>query len=330
MANYSITVNSLATSNTAPTLTGTVVFDRSKGQSISVKVNYITYKLFAGNLGLDESVTPNIWKLHFSNALAPGIYGIEANILDSSVLENAGAASEIILATNTGGNLQITAPTAADLSRSVNNITIPQKVAIVSSLLNDVLKLPGSGGGSGVGGNPSVHPTVNDDITTGLSGRADRERDEDPRVKDKDKRQAANKLPLPPKQHPFNVVGAGGGGLGALSGLLSSAIGAASGAVSGLAAALGAPTSLADLSKVATGGTEFPSMGEATGKLGNMAAEQAASSDTTGLSMLSGTAATGYDPNVGMDGGFQTAQPVNPNATTFDPNVGMDGGFITV
>jgi hypothetical protein len=289
MANYSITVNSLATSNTAPTLTGTVVFDRSKGQSISVKVNYITYKLFAGNLGLDESVSPNIWKLHFSSPFAIGVYPVEANVLDASVLENAGAATEISLATNSGGSLQITGPTAADLSRSVNNITIPQKVAIVANLLNEVNKLPGSGGSGGVGGNPSVHPTVNDDITTGLPGRADRERDEDPRVKDKDKRQAANKLPLPPKQHPFNVVGAGGGGLGALSGLLSSAIGAASSAVGGLAAALGAPTSLADLSKVATGGTEFPSIDEAAGKLGKMAADQTAAGNDYGLTGLTPT-----------------------------------------
>jgi hypothetical protein len=284
MANYSITVNSLATSNTAPTLTGTVIFDRSKGQSISVKVNYITYKLFAGNLGLDESVSPNIWKLHFSSPLAIGVYPVEANVLDASVLENAGAATEIILATNSGGNLQITGPTAADLSRSVNNITIPQKVAIVANLLNEVNKLSGSGG---VGGNPSVHPTVHDDITTGLPGRADRERDEDPRVKDKDKRQAANKLPLPPKQHPFNVVGAGGGGLGALSGLLSSAIGAASGAVSGLAAALGAPASLGDLAGIATGGSVFPSMGEAMDKLGTMAGDQASGGNDFGLGGLS-------------------------------------------
>lgn len=309
MADYYITVNSLATSNTAPTLTGTVVFDRSKNQSISVKVNYITYKLFGGNLGLDESVTPNIWKLHFSNALVPGIYGIEANVLDSSVLENAGATSEIILATNTGGNLQITGPTTADLSRSVQNITIPQKVAIVSSLLNDVLKLSGSGGGSGVGGNPSVHPTVDDDITTSLPGRADRERDEDPRVKDKDKRQAANKIPLPPKSHPFNVVGAGGGGLGALSGLLSSVIGAASGAVSSLASSLGAPASLSDLAGITTGGSEFPSMKEAMDKLGTMAGNQASNGNDFGLGGLSA--------NTGIQNSNATTLTATANGNSF-------------
>ena len=50
----SITVNQLFTTNTAPTITGLVTLDRKKGDTINVRFNYELYRLFDGNLGLEE------------------------------------------------------------------------------------------------------------------------------------------------------------------------------------------------------------------------------------------------------------------------------------
>jgi hypothetical protein len=169
-------------------------------------------------------------------------------------------------------------------------MTIPQKVMLVAGLLDAVSKIPGGGGNSGVGGNPSVHPNIDDDSSTDLCARADKERDEEVTVKDKDKRQEANKIPKPPKKHPFGVVGAGGDGLGALGALVGAALGAKKGGLLGaLGGALaggalgntlsaftsGAPESLADLAEKATGGAMLPSMDDATKELGEAASTQA-------------------------------------------------------
>jgi hypothetical protein len=282
-ADYFIKVNPLSTYDSTPILTGTVKFDRLQNQTIEITVNYITYKLFQGNLGLDETVTPNVWKLHFSSPLYPGNYDVEARVID--VTNNI-----IIVSDNVYGELSIARPTLASPQVKSQSLTIPQKVALVAGLLNEVSKLPGSGGNSGVGGNPSVHPTVDDDCTTSLPGRADKEREEDPRVKDKDKRQKPNKIPKPPKSHPFPIVGSGGGPLGALGGLLGAALGGKAGgllgavggalagsALGGIISGLGGsvPSSLDDLAKIATGGTVLPSMESAAGDLEKAAAEQA-------------------------------------------------------
>jgi len=337
-ADYFINVNPLSTTSPTPILTGQVKFERQKNQTIYITVNYITYKLFDGNLGLDESVTPNVWKLHFSAALYPGTYDVEANVID--VTNNI-----IVVSDNVYGELVIQRPTVASIQYKQQSMTIPQKVALVAGLLDAVSKIPGGGGNSGVGGNPSVHPVEDDDGSTGLPGRADKERDTDPRVTSKDARQKANKIPRPPIKHPFGVVGAGGDGLGALGGLIGAALGAAKGGVLGaLGGALaggalggvlssltsGAPSSLADLANAATGGSVLPSMDEATGKLGEAAStaatEAAKSSDN--LSMLSGSIKAGsFDPNIGLESSFQTAQQVNPNATVYNPNIGMDLAF---
>jgi hypothetical protein len=337
-ADYFINVKPLATTSTMPILTGQVKFERLKNQTIEITVNYITYKLFDGNLGLDETVTPNVWKLHFSAPLYPGKYDVEARVID--ITNNI-----IVVSDNVYGELSITQPAPASTQAKSQSLSIPQKVALVAGLLNEVSKLPGSGGNTGVGGNPSVHPVVDDDGTTSLPGRADKERKEDPRVTSKKKRQEANKIPRPPIKHPFGVVGAGGDGLGALGSLIGAALGAAKGgllgavggalaggALGGVLSGLtsGAPTSLSELANAATGGSVLPSMDEATGKLGEAASTAAtdAVKSSDNLSMLSSsTKAASYDPNLGMDGGFQTAQPVNPNATTYNPNLGMDGGF---
>jgi len=284
-ADYFIKVNSLSTTNPTPILTGTVKFDRMQNQTIEITVNYITYKLFQGNLGIDETVTPNVWKLHFSAPLYPGNYDVEARVID--VTNNI-----IVVSDNVYGELTITRPQSTSLQARSRNLTIPQKVALVAGLLDAVSKLPGSGGNSGVGGNPSVHPVIDDDCTTSQPGRADHEREEDPRVKDKDTRQKPNKIPKPPKSHPFSVVGSGGGPLGALGGLLGAALGGKAGgllgavggalagsALGGVISGLGGsvPSSLGDLAKVATGGSELPSMDSATGDIAKAASDQATS-----------------------------------------------------
>lgn len=282
-ADYFINVNPLTTTNRTPVLTGQVKFERLKNQTLHITVNYITYKLFDGNLGIDESVTPNVWKLHFSSPLYPGQYDVEASVVD---LTN----NIIVVSDNVYGELNVVMPPPTSIPYKQQSMSIPQKVALVAGLLDAVSKIPGGGGNTGVGGNPSVHPTTDDDGTTSLAGRADKERKEDPRVTSKKKRQEANKIPRPPIKHPFGVVGAGAEGLGALGGLIGAALGAkkggllgaiaggiAGGALGNVLSSLtsGAPSSLADLAKTATGGAEVPSMDEATSALGEAASAQA-------------------------------------------------------
>lgn len=282
-ADYFINVDPLSTTNQTPILTGKVKFERNRNQTIQVTVNYVTYKLFGGNLGLDETVTPNVWKLHFSSPLYPGIYDVEANIIDVET-------NTVINSDNVYGELKINFPPVASVQYKQQSMTIPQKVMLVAGLLDAVSKIPGGGGNSGVGGNPSVHPNIDDDSSTDLCARADKERDNDVTVKDKDKRQKANKIPKPPKNHPFGVVGAGGDGLGALGALVGAALGAkkggllgalggalAGGALGGALSAFtsGAPESLADLAEKATGGAMLPSMEDATKEIGEVASTQA-------------------------------------------------------
>jgi len=282
-ADYFISVDPLSTTSQTPILTGKVKFERNKNQTIQITVNYVTYKLFGGNLGLDETVTPNVWKLHFSSPLYPGKYDVEANIIDVQ-------SNTIINSDNVYGELNVNFPPATSVQHKQQSMTIPQKVMLVAGLLDAVSKIPGGGGNSGVGGNPSVHPNIDDDSSTDLCARADKERDEEVTVKDKDKRQEANKIPKPPKKHPFGVVGAGGDGLGALGALVGAALGAKKGGLLGaLGGALaggalgntlsaftsGAPESLADLAEKATGGAMLPSMDDATKELGEAASTQA-------------------------------------------------------
>ena len=116
----SISITPLSTSNTSPTITGYVDFERldAEGkakQTISVYVNYTKYKLFDGNLGLDESVKPNKWKLHFSSTLPRGTYQVEAYVSD--------VATDTILSSSVKDNgLIITYPTAVQVKQ--NNPTL--------------------------------------------------------------------------------------------------------------------------------------------------------------------------------------------------------------
>jgi hypothetical protein len=201
-----ITVNKLSTSNTMPTITGLVDFERfdSKGnakQTIQVVVNYTTYKLFDGNLGLDETKTPNVWKLHFDTPLYRNTtYNIDAQVVDI-------ASNTIVASDNTNGELIITPLTVRQEQQQGMNIL--QKMALIGGLMGTLDKL--FGGQNGVGESGSIHPVKDDDSSTALAGRADEERKQDPAVKDLKRRQGADKIPLPPKKPPMLATSGDGG-----------------------------------------------------------------------------------------------------------------------
>jgi len=200
-----ITVNRLSTSNTMPTITGTVEFERiktigntTKTQTIHVIVNYNRYKLFDGNLGLDESKTPNVWKLHFSTPLYPGTYDVEAQVIDVD--------TNLILASDDSSEeltILRTYPTTTPSSSS--NMSVLQKLLLVQGLMNSLNRL--FGGQNGIGQNPSVHPNQDDQISTHLGGRGAQERNEHPTVKNKDDRQKKMKVPYPvPRPDEFKAT----------------------------------------------------------------------------------------------------------------------------
>jgi hypothetical protein len=180
----SISITPISTSNTAPTLTGYVDFQRFDSiggkpkETISVYVNYRKYTLFDGNLGLDETVTPNKWKLHFSQNLNPGTYQVEAYVSDT--------ASNTILASDTKETgITITQPTPVEIKQQ--NPTLLEKVATVALLMASLDKL--FGGKNGIAPVPSVHPAINDEVSTALVGRGNEERAEDTMVKSRNQTQ---------------------------------------------------------------------------------------------------------------------------------------------
>lgn len=189
-----ITVNKLATSNNMPTITGTVQFERfdSLGKpkhTIQVYVNYNKYKLFDGNLGIDEKASPNIWKLHFSSPLYPGTYDIQAQIVDVNT-------NTVVASDDTLDELTIAyRPAVSYATPKSNPLTILGKMALVAGLMNGLQKA--FGGQNGIGDNPSVHPAQDDQISTHLGGRGAQERNEHPTVKDKEKRQKKMVVPYP-------------------------------------------------------------------------------------------------------------------------------------
>jgi hypothetical protein len=207
-----ITVNRLSTSNTVPTITGTVDFERikiigntTKTQTIHVIVNYNRYKLFDGNLGLDETKTPNVWKLHFSAPLYPGTYEVEAQIID---VEN----NMVIASDESSNELTIlrTYPTVSAVSSGAN-MSILQKLALVQGLMNGLNRT--FGGNSGIGQNPSLHPNQDDQISSNLAMRGAQERDTHPTIaKSKTARQKKNVIPnTKPKPEEFKSTKPAGG-----------------------------------------------------------------------------------------------------------------------
>jgi hypothetical protein len=177
----SVKIIPLATSNTSPTLTGTVNYKRFDDSGVPredfyVTVNYTKYKPFDGNLGLDETTSPATWKLHFSQTLYPGTYEVEANVVD--------IASNSLLATDYNPN-GVIINQLSQKEYKQKNPTLLEKVATVSLLMASLDKL--FGGKNGIAPVPSVHPTLNDDASTSLVGRGNEERAEDSMAKSKAK-----------------------------------------------------------------------------------------------------------------------------------------------
>lgn len=197
-----ITVNRLITTNTKPTITGTITeFQRidpttlDAQQKLSVKINYKSYNLFQGNLGLDETVTPNVWKLQLDEDLFPGLYSVEVTVIDvatAQVLQNK-IEPDII---------QIQQQTAQQIA--AQNISIPQQTAKIQALMGLVNQL--FGGSNGVGGNPAIHPTTHDDSSTSLAARGGKERKKDPRVISAKKRAKKEKTPTTRKKDQMKSV----------------------------------------------------------------------------------------------------------------------------
>jgi hypothetical protein len=199
-----ITVKKLTTSNNTPTLTGTVEFQRfsmpgKAKESIEVYVNYVPYRLFDGNLGLDETKTPNEWKLRFDSPLYPGTYDVEAIVYDI-------ATNQILASDDTKDELIITAPTRISAAQQQYNLR--QRYARLSLLMNSIDLL--FGGKNGLTPLPSVHPTLDDQSTTALPANGNEERAEDSRTKSKDKTRMTG-VPLPPKKTEFASVDPGNG-----------------------------------------------------------------------------------------------------------------------
>jgi len=197
-----ITVDRLTTSNTVPTITGTATFDRfdlegNPKEAIEIILNYNPYYMFEGNLGVEKSDIAGTykWKLHVDSPLYPGIYDVEANVYT--------VADDMIIASDdTTDELTILAPPPTYINGRyvVPKPTLAQKAATVAALMGALNNLFGN---SGVGGpSPSVHPTQDDQASSSLAARGSEEREEDPRVKSKDK--VVDEAPVPPPKHNFD------------------------------------------------------------------------------------------------------------------------------
>ena len=194
-----ITVKKLTTSNTTPTLTGTVDFQRfsmpgKAKESIEVYVNYVPYRLFEGNLGLDETKTPNEWKLRFDAPLYPGTYDVEAIVYDI-------ATNQILASDDTTDELIITAPTRTSVAQQQYNLR--QRYQRLNLLMNSINLL--FGGKSGLTPLPSVHPTLDDQSSTTLLAAGNEERSEDPRPTS-DQKTKVKDAALPPGKHAFRAT----------------------------------------------------------------------------------------------------------------------------
>jgi len=203
----SITVNKISTTDNTPIITGTVEMDRfdldgTAKQSINVTVNYKTYTLFGGNLGLDETTTPKTWKLHITSPLYPGTYNVIAEVIDLQY-------NRIIASDTTTDELIINRPTPQQVQNQ--NLSLLQKYLAVNALMNTLNT--SFGGQNGLTPLPSVHPVQDDQSSTALTARDGSEGSQHPIRKDKDARRVKG-VPLPPKKSDFAATGQAGGGGG--------------------------------------------------------------------------------------------------------------------
>ena len=92
-----VTVNTLTTTDTTPTLTGSVTFN-NVNETLEVQVGGVTYRDGDGHL----AVAGNSWTLNITSALATGTYSVTATIVD--------LATYYTLTDSTASELTITAP----------------------------------------------------------------------------------------------------------------------------------------------------------------------------------------------------------------------------
>lgn len=197
----SITVNPIATTNTVPMITGSVSLDRKKGHTINVILNYETYELFDGNLGLEEypvslditggnTEIPGMWKLHLSDPLPTGIYEVEAYVIDkdNKIIASDDSENEVTIyvdPTTTGTPPQ----------------TLLEKVNKLSALMAafNMLSMAAQSAFNSKG----VHPVTNDDSSTHLHGRGKEEAAKSAEEKDRKKKKlkgaTAQPVPVPPE-----------------------------------------------------------------------------------------------------------------------------------
>jgi hypothetical protein len=195
-----ITVRKLTTANNVPTITGFAAFTRfddlgNPFEDLEIIINYNAYYLFEGNLGLENTAYPGLykWKLHIDTPMFPGTYEVEANIYDIN--------TDQTVDTDTSKNELTILPPVYN-SKGPTKTKLKQKAATVAALMGALEGLFGNGG---VGGpSPSVHPTQDDQSSTSLVARGSKERKEDPRVKSK--KQTVDEIPVPPEKHPFKAT----------------------------------------------------------------------------------------------------------------------------
>ena len=198
-----ITVTPLSTSNTTPTIIGTVSLDRDQGETILVRVDYKSYELFDGNLGLDEDQIPNVWKLHFDEPLTTGVYDVDAFVLDKN--------KNIIASEITAGELRI----SVDDTIAAQNQTLQKKIQRMQNLQLGMTLLNAAMGAFGGGGSSGPHPATNDDSSTHLHARGKEEFAKSSEQKDLKKKKygsGGKGAPVPKKAENKATKGSSGGG----------------------------------------------------------------------------------------------------------------------
>lgn len=200
-----ITVKPQTTYDQTPIIEGTVEFERFDSQrnpkhTIKIVVNYTPYLLFGGNLGLDETKNPNVWKLHFDRPLAPGTYDIEAYVIEV-------ATDKIIASDDSVNELIIRQPAPAAYPKP-KDMSLLQKFLLVNALMGTVDKL--FGGKNGIRPIQSVHPVIDDQSSTSQFAAGAEERNQNGVVKNQEDRARANKNPNA-KNDPYKATSGGGG-----------------------------------------------------------------------------------------------------------------------
>ena len=208
-----ITIDNLSTYDLNPLITGTVEFERfdslgNPKQTFQIVINYMTYKLFEGNLGVNEKVTPNIWKLKINTQLYYGTYEVEAQIIDIATNRVVESATK---------NIIIQRPPQRNSYIQPKNLSLYQKFMAVNMLMGALDRM--FGGKSGIKPIPSVHPVRDDQASTTEIARGKEESPQHPVPKSREQTSKGNNGTVAKKDpHKATSSGGGGGGGGASAG----------------------------------------------------------------------------------------------------------------